>query len=758
MIEQRVTGFKSPLAAMLVAFNVMAAVQPAASQTATPKAPVLENHYSISIDNPLLPYGVIGGLAGAALLMGGYAHRRRMKIAVPYVLACGTAVTLLLNPEIVTEKHEKISTEVIVAIDKSASQTSIPSRSDMTRSMQSEVTKALEGLGQNLNIRIVEIDSAKGNEGTQLFSSFNGLSDLDPRHVGAVIALTDGQISDVPAASPFPKGTPVHGIISGREGEKDRVTQIVSSPRFGLVGAEQTVRVLVQDLGRESGKPVTLSIKGEAEDVQKIEAITGESVEIKVKLGHVGPNVLSIEAAGLEGELTSVNNRIVTSIQGIQEAVNVLLVSGAVNASGVPLRDIFKSDPNSNLIHLSLLRLPHDNDGTPAKELSLIPVPLKSIGDSLHKFDLIVFDHYLNMNVIPLPYMSAISQHVKKGGAMLVLAGSEFAGPRSLVQTPLGPLLPVKPTGNILETEAPPRASLHGQHHPILRGLDGVNAKPDQEPGWGPWVHAVDVAQTGGTSVMETADGKPLLVLNRVEKGRVAVLLSDSLPLWKMGYKGGGPYAEFLSRVSHWLMKNPNLEEEALRLQPTEDGHKLLIERRTMADSVDPITMTAPDGETLNVDLTQKEPGLWVAELEIKKNGVWQGRSDGAQSLVAYTHIGPANAKEMERVISTSEILKPLADKTGGIVTRMQDAQGKQVVPAFTLLGEGEKAGEGRLGIREVRETILRGLDKNPAIPGWLGALLIAGLAAYGWTREGDPKRVSGIVNKALGRGPEAGV
>lgn len=756
---------------MLVAFNVMAAAQSALAQAgrtepqeieATQKTPVVENRFSVSLDNPLLPYGVIGGLGGAALLLGAYAGRRRMKIAVPYVLACGTAVTLLLNPEIVTEKHEKISTEVIVAIDKSASQTSIRDRAATTTAMQAELMRVLDGLG-NLNIRIVEIDSAKGADGTELFSAFNGLSDLNPQHVGAVIALTDGQIKDIPLASPFAKRAPIHGLISGVEGEKDRVARIELSPRFGLVGEEQTLRVIVEDLGAgvTLGKPVTLTIKGEGDDARTIEAITGQPVEIKVKVGHVGPNIVSIEAEGLEGELTPANNRIVASIQGIQEAVNVLLVSGTINASGVPLRDMFKSDADSNLVHVSIMRLPADFDDTPSDQLALTPFPLKTVGDSLNKFDMIVFDHYPNMNIIPPRYLAGIASHVKDGGAVLVLSGSEFAGRQSLVKSALGEILPVRPTGNILESEAAPRASALGQRHPVLRGLPGMNARADQEPSWGPWVHAVEATRHAGVSVLETPGGNPLLVLDRVGKGRVAVLLSDSLTLWKMGYQGGGPYTDLLRRVSHWLMKNPHLEEESLRLQALESGKKIMVERRTMAEAVDPITIVAPDGETRTIELTLKEPGVWVAEITTGKSGIYQARQEGSQMLVAYTHLGPENEREMEQVISTKEILEPLSALTGGTISRMLDAQGKIVLPNVQFLTEdAEKADAGRIGIREVKETILRGLDKDALIPGWLGALLIAGLAAYGWTREGDPKRVRAMMDKVLGRtkpdGPEA--
>lgn len=764
------------MAAAFVALNVMAATLPADAQAepllgASPKTKVIENTSHISWKNPLLPYGVIGGLGGAFLLVGGYAQRRRMKIAIPYILACGTAVTILLNPEIVTEKHERMPTEVIVAVDKSASQGAVKGRTEITAAMQAELTRALEEFG-NLNIRIVEISSASGINGTEMFRAFNGLADLDPRNVGAVFALTDGQITDVPGSFAYPHGTPLHTILSGQPGETDRVLKIETAPRYGLVGEEAVIRVIAEDegIGTAPGKKITLRIKGESDEVQTIESATGQSTEVKLKLSHVGPNVISVEVEGLAGEVSAVNNRIVTSVQGIQKAVNVLLISGTVNASAMPLRDIFKSDPDANLVHGMAMRLPEDFDDTPASELALIPFPLKLVGASLPKFDLVVFDHYPNLNVIPLRYLEGIVQRVKDGGAVLVLAGSDFAGNRSLIKTPIGQILPVSPTGTILSEEAAPRAGVLGQRHPVLRGLAGVNTLAGQEPSWGPWIDAVEATQKGGTAILETPDGKPLLVLNRVGKGRTAVLLSDGFSLWKAGYKGGGPYTDLVRRLSHWLMKNPGLEEEALRLTASEDGSKIFIERRTMAETVEPVVMITPSGEEVSVALTQREPGLWRAEFKAGLSGIYQARqtgtAEGAASFSAFTHVGPANARELEHIVSTDRHLKPLSDRTGGSVLLMQDYKGEKLKPKLAFAKPDEaQAKDGTLTIRPNTASVFKGSESNPLIPGWLGALLIAGLAAAGWMREGDPRRVQALI-KGLGKteagngpaGPEAGV
>ena len=53
-------------------------------------------------------------------------------------------------------------------------------------------------------------------------------------------------------------------------------------------------------------------------------------------------------------------------------------------------------------------------------------------------------------------------------------------------------------------------------------------------------------------------------MLDRQGEGRVAMLGSDHAWLWSRGFEGGGPQLELLRRLAHWLMQEPELEEEVL--------------------------------------------------------------------------------------------------------------------------------------------------------------------------------------------------
>src|SRR5258708_38446171 len=95
--------------------------------------------------------------------------------------------------------------------------------------------------------------------------------------------------------------------------------------------------------------------------------------------------------------------------------------------------------------------------------------------------------------------------------------------------------------------------------------------------------------------------GNPLLVHDRVGKGRVAQLLSDQMWLWARGFEGGGPQAELLRRLAYWLMKEPDLEENDLRAAI--EGDRLGVTRQSLEPDDRPGTGTAPDGASGNLAL-----------------------------------------------------------------------------------------------------------------------------------------------------------
>jgi hypothetical protein len=419
----------------------------------------------------------------------------------------------------------------------------------------------------------------------------------------------------------------------------------------------------------------------------------------------------------------------------VRDKLRVLLVSGEPHAGERTWRNLLKSDPNVDLVHFTILRPPEKQDGTPINELSLIAFPTRELFTNhptgkLDDFQLIIFDRYARQGVLPIVYFENIARYVRDGGAVLVAAGPDYASQTSIWRTPLNQILPAEPTGNL--TEAPFYAQLTdaGRRHPVTRGLEGG---ADNPPHWSRWFRLVDTRSQTGTAVMKGPDDKPLLLLSREGKGRVAMLLSDHIWLWARGYEGGGPQVDLLRRLSHWLMQQPDLEEEALRL--VVHGKDLTVERQTMADSVDPVTVTSPTGATRTLTLEAAEPGLWHSTIQANELGLWRA-TDG--KLTALVNVGPANPREFAEVTSTTDVLGPIANATGGDARRIADARGTLDMPRILPVRSSDTyKGDDWLGVKMRDASVVRGIGVLPVFAGLLGLLLLIGSLAATWAREG---------------------
>ncbi len=276
-----------------------------------------------------------------------------------------------------------------------------------------------------------------------------------------------------------------------------------------------------------------------------------------------------------------------------------------------------------------------------------------------------------------------------------------------------------------------PAATPLGLRHPVTAELPGLHGTAP--PDWGRWYRRIAPIESHGEELMSGPDGAPLLLLDRVgdrqSGGRVAMLLSDQIWLWSRGHDGGGPQAELLRRVAHWLMKEPELEENALTVR-VEDG-KLTVERRTIADGPPgQVTVTAPDGTQRRLALTALRPGRAVATAPARAPGVWQA-SDG--TLTAYAAAGTANKLEMADLRATATVLAPLVRASGGSIHWL-DPDG---APALRRTEPGhDAAGAGWIGLQRRHDHLVTGIAALPLLPGWAALALLLGLAVAAWRRE----------------------
>ena len=679
---------------------------------------------------PLVPAYVVWAAVIAAFVISLLIVIARTRGALIRTAALALFVLALANPSITREDREPLTSVAAVVIDKS------PSQDFGTRTQQTEAARAALGerLGRipGLEVRFVEAGQADGDtDGTKLFTALSAaLSDVPHDRVAGAILITDGRVHDVPAeAAALGFSAPVHALITGHKNERDRRVVLVSTPRFGIVGQSQTISFRVEDQGASPGA-AQVTIRRDGEAIENRNVRVGSSVSVNVPIPHAGPNIVEIEASPLENELTEVNNRAVVSIDGVRDKLRVLLVSGEPHAGERTWRNLLKSDASVDLVHFTILRPPEKQDGTPINELSLIAFPTRELfQQKINEFQLIIFDRYARQGVLPIIYFDNIARYVRGGGAVLVAAGPDYASQTSIWRTPLDVILPAEPSGRT--TDGPFRAQLTdlGKRHPVTRGLEGADQDPPQ---WSRWFRLVDTRPAKGTTVMHGPDNKPLLLLSREGEGRVALLLSDHIWLWARGYEGGGPHIDLLRRLSHWLMKQPDLEEEALRLFVR--GRDLTVQRQTMSDSVSEITLTTPSGKTRSLTLSPTQPGVWRSTLEANELGLWRA-TDG--TLTALANVGPANPREFTEVTSTTEVLAPLANATGGGVMRVEDGSGVRL-PRIVAVRSGDTyKGDDWLGLKMREASVVRGIGVLPVFAGLIGLLLLVGSLAATWAREG---------------------
>jgi hypothetical protein len=679
---------------------------------------------------PLIPTEYVWAAAVAAAIVAVLLLVSRGRGALLRAGALALLVLALANPSLTREDRDPLSSVAVVVVDKSPSQ-NFGERAAQTEAARAAITQRLQRIA-GIETRVVEAGQADGEtDGTRLFSALNAtLADVPPDRVAGAVFITDGRVHDVPAdVGALGFAAPVHALITGTTTERDRRVVLIAAPRFGIVGQTQTISFKVEDEGVRP-TPAEVKISRDGELIDRRIAVPGQQVNIQVQIPHAGQNIIEIEAPPIEGELTQVNNRAVVSIDGVRDKLRVLLVSGEPHAGERTWRNLLKSDANVDLVHFTILRPPEKQDGTPINELSLIAFPTRELFQQrINDFQLIIFDRYARQGVLPILYFDNIAKYVRNGGAVLVAAGPDYAGPTSLWRTPLDAILPAEPSGHV--TEAAFRAKLTdpGLRHPVTRGLEGSNEDP---PHWSRFFRVVDSKATTGTTIMKGADDQPLLVLSREGAGRVALILSDQIWLWARGYEGGGPHIDLLRRLSHWLMQQPDLEEEALRLMV--HGREITVQRQTMADTVDPVIVTSPSGATQNLTLDQAEPGVYRKTIDATELGLWRA-TDG--KLTTLVNVGPANPREFSEVTSTTEVMAPLANATGGDSRRLVIGSAMDVPRIVGVRSSDTFKGDDWIGLKLREASVVRGIGVLPMFAGLLGLLLLVGSLALTWAREG---------------------
>lgn len=673
---------------------------------------------------PLVPLWIVYGVAALAIAITALAFFRRLSGWALRGLAVAVIALALAGPALQEEASAPLSDIVLLVEDRSASQR-LSDRAVQTAETAEALAQRLAER-PNTEVRRITVGDGADNAGTQLMTALTEAIAEEPKaRIAGAILLSDGRLHDLPAAPDLP--APLQLLLSGEETDWDRRLIVSNAPAFAILDEEITLTLRVEDQGAvPTGLgPAELSVSVDGAPARTVRVPVGQDMELPLTLPHAGRNVIEFKVTAVEGELTDRNNSALVQMNGVRDRLSVLLVSGVPHAGERTWRNLLKSDSSVDLVHFTILRPPEKQDGVPVTELSLIAFPTRELFlDKIDDFDLIIFDRYKRRGILPALYLDNVRNYIENGGAVLVSAGPDYANVDSLYRSPLGEVLPGEPTARVVEEAYLPRVTEQGQRHPVTEGLAPIEG----DPNWGRWLRQIEVDPKESDVVMTGIDDLPLLLLNRVGEGRVALLASDQAWLWGRGFEGGGPQLELLRRLAHWMMGEPDLEEESLTAEAV--GQQIRIIRRSLDGDVGAVTITAPDGTESEVTLEEVSPGRYEALFAGDDMGLYR-LAEGDHEIVI--GLGPAAPREFEQTIASGDDLGPLLASTGGGVWNMTDG-----VPAIRDVRPGRPAiGRGWIGLTPRDATEARDISRVPLLPAWAVLLVVSMLIIGAWLREG---------------------
>lgn len=671
--------------------------------------------------DPLIPWMALWVLVGAAAVLWGLYVYFRGKAWLFRALALTVLAVALSNPLWIEEQREPLKDIVAVVMDRSESM-NFRGRTETAQAAYDQLRRAIEE-DENLELRIAETDP--GADGTDMYMTMqSAMSDAPRDRIAGVVMITDGQIHDIPedTADAVQFG-PIHAMIVGGDDEVDRNIEIQQAPSFSIVDQRLEMRIRVND-PTEQRVRVGVTINGEARPDQMVPV--GEPTMLSFTLRQRGENLVVLSVDGIPNELTLANNLASARISGVQDRLRVLLVTGEPHAGARVWRDLLKSDPAVDLVHFTILRPPEKGENIPNSDLALIAFPKAQLfREKLDEFDLVIFDHELRPAVLEEQYLDRVARYVERGGALLIASGPPYPGAYILYNTPLGGVLPGRATGELVDGKFTPQLTDLGKRHSVTATL------PTE--GWGPWMRYMKMERGQSESLMQTPDGAPLLLLNRVGQGRVASVMSDQMWLWARGYEGGGPYAELIRRTAHWLMKEPELEEELLEIEASASPD-LKATLQTLSDSPAKLTIQGPDGVSTDYDWSLTSPGNYQTTLPAPQLGLYRATSG---KLSAVTLRGPTHPREYLDLRATAEKVQPLATATLGGVYRL-GADGTPDMPRLQRVGDrGNASASDWFGLRERGAYAVRATESTTLLPGVLGMALACLFMMLAWRREG---------------------
>lgn len=682
----------------------------------------------------LIYYLMLAMLAGAVVVL---AYWRRMKEFGWRAAFFIVLVFVLLNPIILNEIRQQLPDKLVVVLDESASQ-KIAGRDKVADAALDYIKTTL---AKDSNVEPIIIRSGAGPEGSESTDLFNvlrnNMASIPLSQVAGTVFITDGEVHDVPKdLGALARLAPFHTVLTGKKDEFDRKITVVSSPKYGVLNEKVTIRIRLDEFGRTRSTPSTVTIKQDGKTASVASLTPGQEQDFTFAIAHPGQNILEFIIPPEEGEMSAANNNSAVIINGIRDRLRVLLVSGSPHMGERVWRNLLKSDPAIDLVHFTILRSMFNSNPAPESQLSLIPFPMDELFlKKIDGFDLIIFDRYQNDGgVMPPFYFTNIANYIRKGGALLIALNTGDQRVQhadgGFINSEIDYSLPVQQLGpDTLRLPFRPALTTLGGMHPVTADL----MRLFREKAWGPWYAQADAAPRGGQVLMTGIDKKPLLVLDKVGTGRVAALTSDNFWLWSKSGDLSGPYVDLLRNVSHWLMKEPELEDDYIKAEAR--GNSITVSERDLTPEAKSVLMKTPSGVEKLIPMSEREPGWIKATVRGDETGIYSFDNGLKKAFVV---VGTARNEEFSDVHTTEDKLKPVVEQTQGAMIWYQENQRfkmRDVTPTSHVMGSDDW-----LGLKRNGAYTIDNVESISLLPNFLSLLIILLGAVWMWWRESGTK------------------
>src|SRR5271156_5949055 len=193
--------------------------------------------------DPLVPHWILITLGILSLAV--VALWRRGRGTLFRLAAFAVLLLWLTGPRLVQETRESLRDVGLLVVDRSASM-QVGDRTRLADAARQSIEAQASHL-PDLELRTITVPEI-GNAGTQLFAEVDrALADIPRSRFAGTIAITDGQIHDIPKAAPG--GAPLNLLLTAKGEETDRRLRVIEAPGYGIVGKSATLRMVVEDLG-----------------------------------------------------------------------------------------------------------------------------------------------------------------------------------------------------------------------------------------------------------------------------------------------------------------------------------------------------------------------------------------------------------------------------------------------------------------------------------------------------------------------------